>query len=140
MNLPQKIGRREKSERATTSITKREEYLELHNDEDTPPIPCYHGLADFKKRVGKLKLGTYWEMIENETYVEMQYIDSNYILPKFQIFVSEDLSYKMRCFGWLLPSQNRVYDACQSFKEITFSNFVLMLDGFNLCEGKFFTS
>ena len=66
----------------------------------------------------------------------MSYCDSKYILPKYQIFIKADLTYKIRCYGWLLPNKNSLHDACESFKDMTFSKFVLLLKEFNFCEGE----
>ena len=138
LNLPKKVGRKEIVERPTSAILKRENFLAAQDSSDPPPpAPCYSSLTEFKTRVGKLKLEACWEIIESENHIEMKCNDTGHLLPKFQIFVNEDLTYKIRCYGWLLPQINPISDAYGSFKDITFSNFVLFLKEFNLCEGKF---
>ncbi|XP_066935957.1 uncharacterized protein [Clytia hemisphaerica] len=140
LNLPSKIGRKTSGvERSMSSIDKRAEYQEALDSIPVPqPAPCYSGLDEFKIRVGKLKLDSNWQMRESNNYVEMSYKDSKYIIPKYQIFIQDDLTYKIRCYGWLLPSQNPIHDACGSFKNMTFSKFILLLKEFNLCEGKLY--
>ncbi|XP_066926583.1 uncharacterized protein [Clytia hemisphaerica] len=76
-------------------------------------------------------------MIGPETkYIEIRKNEREYLLPKFQIFVKEDLTFRLRCYGWVLSSSNtEVLKDYTSMRGITLSNLIIVLEKYQLCKG-----
>ena len=61
---------------------------------------------------------------------------SEYLIPKFEIFVDQSLSFTLRTFGWMLSDDHELYSNYnRSFLNVTLSNFISHLNQFNLCNG-----
>ena len=128
--------------RPTNVIAKREAFQQQHpliapTDTDQVLACCYQNFEDFARRIGKLKLPEGWTILENENFVEIEFIDKRYLHPKYQIFVKDDLTYTLRCHGWII-TQNELLQQFPSFKNITLSNFLLVLKKFQVCQGVYY--
>ena len=50
------------------------------------------------------------------------------MLPKFEIFVGQDLSFSVQIFGWMLTEDHEIYSMYErSFLNVTLSNFIHQL-------------
>ena len=61
-------------------------------------------------------------------------MSKNYVLPKFEIFVGQGLSFSVRIFGRMLTEDHEIYSLYErSFLNVTLSNFIHQLKEFILC-------
>lgn len=59
-----------------------------------------------------------------------------YILPKYEMYVDDSLSFTIRVFGWLLPDTHPIYkDNFRSVQFITVTNLINVIEKYNICEG-----
>jgi len=104
LNLPQKSFSVPKVERPTVSIQKR---AESHVVAAESP-DCYKSIAEFNVRVRKLKLSLGWEIKEAAEFILILYMDSEHVIPKYQIFVKNDLSYNLLVYNWEVIKSNKI--------------------------------
>ena len=104
-----------------------------------PPSPSpfmYKNFNDFTQRIVKLCLGDCWEIKIQSTLAIINCILNHYVLPKFEFFVDQSLSFSVRVFGWMLPEVHDLYSMYErSFLNATLSNFI-QLKEFILCDGR----
>ena len=61
---------------------------------------------------------------------------SDYVLPKFEIFVEDSLYFTIRVFVWMLMDDHELYTKYQkSILNVTFSKFIVDLAQLQLCNG-----
>ena len=136
LNLPQQshASRSTIQVRPTVSIKKREEC-----QNNTPPlvsVPIYKSYFEFASRVMKLSLGCNWKIDVQGSFVVISYIDSTYVIPKFEIFVDQSLSFTLRVFGWTLNDDHDIYEKFQkSLCKVTLSNLIIEIERSIFCEG-----
>ena len=137
LNLPQKsVPVLTSPPRSSSSITKREEFCILKETSAPPPCHVYKDFSEFKLRVLNLKLGDCWNISIQDNLVVATCISVEHILPKFEIFVDQSLSFSLRVYGWMIPEDHEIYvDINRSFFNITFSNFIQQLKQYQLCHG-----
>ena len=61
---------------------------------------------------------------------------TNHVLPKFEVFIDNTLTFSLRVYGWMLPENNELYSKFnKSFHDATFSNFAAHVRQYILCKG-----
>ena len=96
----------------------------------------YKSFEDFKARVRMLKLTAEWQIIEKEGWIRVFNEDNKHILPPFEIYIDQSLSFFIRVFGWRISDEHSVFAPYEnSVKNITLSNIILVLKQYNLCPG-----
>lgn len=145
LNLPVKSFQSgSKKSRSSATISKRkhfqEQQLELQGMEpDTEAPKCYSCLKDFLTRIRKLKLKQGWHIFDQLDHVEVKLLDEDFMQPKYEIFVKKDLTYTLRCYGWIIsPDLSSVIQSFPSFEKITLSSFITALEGYKICQGRCF--
>ena len=108
--------------------------------QSSAPAPAYKDFADFNSRITKLKLDSSWSINVNDTHTEIRQFTKaadgkEYVLPYIEIFVNPDLSYVVRCFGWVLPKDNIIYRLNSTFRDMTLTNFISKLKNYHPCSG-----
>lgn len=139
MALPVKSHSTKSEPRSTSAISKREDFQQ-HQEmevETAPPKPCYDGYQDFTQRVKKLKLSIGWDVIDYIDFIEAKYNEPNsqFLVPKYQVFINPALGYVLRCYGWTIPTNADVIQCFPSFNVITLSDFIKSLDSYKICQG-----
>ena len=96
----------------------------------------YKDFSDFVQRIVNLKLSDTWDINIQNNLVIATFMSADHLLPKFEIFIDQSLSFSLRVYGWMLPKDHEIYaNVNNSFLNITFSNFVHQLKLYNLCHG-----
>ena len=96
---------------------------------------CYKSFEDFNKRINLLKLESAWT-VTTSPYCIISYSDGRHSLPKFEIFVQENLSFLCRVYSWKVPEDNELLHTFKnSFTNTTLSNFINCLEKYALCPG-----
>ena len=88
-------------------------------------------------RIVKLSLGSCWEFNIQNTSAVITCVSSEYLIPKFEIFVDQSLSFTfLRTFVSMLSEDHELYSMYdRSFFYVTLSNFISHMNQFNLCDG-----
>ena len=134
LNLPVKSHCSKPVPRSSSAISKREQcVMEQQIEIDSTPKPCYTNYAEFVQRTSKLKLNG-WNLYDNNNFFEAKYLEPTALIAKYQIFVNQDLSYTLRCYGWTITN-SEILQLYPSFNMITFSDFIKTLNSFKICEG-----
>ena len=123
LNLPQKSVPvlTSPTPRSSSSITKREDFFILQETYAPPPCHVYRDFSEFKLRVLNHKLGDCWNISIQDNLVVATCISVENILPKFEIFVDQSLSFSLRVYGWMIPEDHEIYvDINRSFFNIMF--------------------
>jgi len=50
----------------------------------------------------------------NDSFISINFYDTGYLIPKFEIHVNKDLSFLVRVFSWLLPKNHSIYTENES--------------------------
>ena len=138
LNLPEKSIALSKSShtitRPTSSIQRREEHLESTTLSPPPPSYIYKDFQDdFKDRIIKLSLNDLWQFELSENLVIATFKSTNHVLPKFEVFIDNTLTFSLRVYGWMLPQNHELYSKFnKSFLNVTFSNFATYVRQFIL--------
>ena len=118
------------------SIKKREEHLESATLSPPPPSYIYKDFQDFKDRIIKLSLNHLWQFVISENLVIATFKSTNHVLPKFEVFIDNSLTFSLRVYGWMLPQNHQLYSKFnKSFHNVTFTNFAAYVRQFILCKG-----
>ena len=138
LNLPIKSGKTPSSSRSTSSIKKRDE-LFAFQELSPPPSPSpfmYKDFNNFTQRIANLSLGNCWEVKIQNNLAVVYYVSTTYVLPKFEIFIDQSLSFSLRVYGWMLNEDHELYAMYnRSFLNVTLSNFIQQLENYVLCDG-----
>jgi hypothetical protein len=141
LNLPVKSFQSPPSTPRSSSIVAASKRLSYQSSTITSPPSVtvshvYKSFVEFIKRVQLLNLPQGWNLSVTSSLVTVTFMDSTHMVPKFEIFVTEDLSFITRVFLWRLPAEHPIFrDNFQSFQNITLSNFISSLISFNICPG-----
>lgn len=139
LNLPNKSHGCTSATRSTLAIEKRLEIQTLQ--ELSPPLSTPNVYKDFNEfflRISKLSLSSCWNINNSKenNLILISCVSPDHIIPKYEIFVDETLSFSVRVFGWMLCDDHELYQICErSFLNITLSNFIARLNQFKLCCG-----
>ena len=99
-------------------------------------MAVYNSFTEFQKRISKLKLEDCWNIDCTDSLVTVSSNDSNYVLPKFEIFVEPSLQFSLRVFGWMLTDDHDLYRKHEnSLLNVALSNLIHEIDQFLLCKG-----
>ena len=139
LNLPGKGIASSKSShtitRPTWSIQKREEHLESATLSPPPLSYIYKDFQDFKDRIIKLSLNDLWQFELSENLVIAPFKSTNHVLPKFEVFTDNTLTFSLRVYGWMLSQNHELYSKFnKSFHNVNFSNFAAYVRQFILCK------
>ena len=79
-------------------------------------------------------------MLEYQCFIILWFvvtcISTVHLLPKFEIYVDQSLSFTLHIFGWMLPEYHELYAKCdRTFNNITLSKFILQMTQYTLCIG-----
>uniref|UniRef100_A0A7M5WX04 THAP-type domain-containing protein n=1 Tax=Clytia hemisphaerica TaxID=252671 RepID=A0A7M5WX04_9CNID len=134
-NLPKKHLDLHEVSRPTSSIEKREIFQQNKAKHDIPKPNCYKSFKDFLDRIQRLSLKG-WTIVNNHLgFVEIRKNLPEYLGPKFQIFVKEDLTFRLRIHGWMLSLESefmmKTYNSMQS---VTLSYLITILEKYQLCQ------
>ena len=122
--------------RVSASITKRK-CLEL-SSQSSPTLSSsvYKSFGEFKDRICLLKLPTSWSIAISDNKVVFTSKDNIHMVPDFEIYGNEDLTFCVRVYLWKLPINHEIYTSNHhSLKNITLSNLVHVLHSYELCVG-----
>ena len=135
LNLPNKsIPTKLSKPRSTASIAKREN-ADVCVDKLSPEF-CYKNLDEFKKRTNLLKLPHDWVIENKNEYCLIKEVDPTLVLPKVEIYASNDLSFFIHIYGWNLPDSHKLYVKYNKrFKYITLSRLISEITVMKLCPG-----
>lgn len=96
---------------------------------------CYQSFPEFISRIQSLKLLN-WELCITSSFVRFSLKDDVHLVPKFEIFVDELLSFTIRFYTWRIPNNHQIYSHYGgSLKNITVSNFIKILQNYYVCPG-----
>ena len=98
--------------------------------------PSYKSFDEFKKRVSSLKLPAGWNLSFSPSIVTALFMDGVHLVPKFEIYIFDNLTFSVRVYLWNLPSTSIIYrENSQSFQFTTLSNFIALLTSHDICPG-----
>ena len=97
--------------------------------------PSYKSFDEFKKkRVSSLKLPAGWNLSFSPSIVTALFMDGVHLVPKFEIYIFDNLTFSVRVYLWNLPSI--IYrENSQSFHFTTLPNFIALLTSHHICPG-----
>ena len=88
------------------------------------------------KRINLLRLPNNWVIENKDEYCLIKEVEPGLVLPKDEIFASNDLSIFMRIYAWNLPGSHNLYvKHNKSFKYITLSRLISEINVMKLCSG-----
>ena len=73
-------------------------------------VDVYRNFTELCKRVQTLRFSVDW-MLEIGTEVKLNKITRPYIVPEFEIIISDSFQFTIAVYGWLLPSDHPLYKA-----------------------------
>ena len=113
---------------------KRQQSVELSTSTST--ASCYKSFDEFKNRVSMIKLQSSWNLSITEKQIVFTCIGEIHIVPIFEIYADETLTFYIRTYLWKLPINHIIYtEYSQSLKNITASNLIKILQSFEICLG-----
>lgn len=138
LNLPQKSvpsSLKSVSERSTTSIEKRV-LTSSSSSSQTKPYVAYKSFEEFFERIKKLKLPVGWSISMKDDLTCVTFTDDEFEVPKFKIYVKNDLDFKIFVFNWKLPENHTILtETHSSFSKITLSLLIQKINVYVLCKG-----
>ena len=126
-NFPVKSHDREPKPRRELSVVKDRP---LVNKPQKPAKDFYKDFDEFTARISKLKLNG-WSYYVTDSKVHFKYIDSSYIVPKYEIVVDKCLSYQVIYLGWVLQTPV----TSSTLKTLSISVIMNEILTFNVCPG-----
>ena len=113
---------------------KRQQSIKLSTS--TSNASCYKSFDEFKNRVSMIKLPSSWNLSITEKQIVFTCTDDIHIVPIFEIYADETLTFYIRADLWKLPINYIIYtEYSQSLKNITASNLIKILLSFEICLG-----
>ena len=95
-----------------------ESFITTHNNE------CYQSFSVFLTRVQSLKLHD-WDVSITSSVAHFSLKDDFNVVPKFEIYIDEHLSFIIQFILWCLPNNHEIYSQYGgSLKNIILSNIV----------------
>lgn len=120
-------------ERSTSSIEKRVKFNEISR---AVYKPCYQSFQDFNKRILTLKLSMGWEIMNKTNFTQAIYYDEEHTIPKYEINVSNDLTFNIRVYNWLLSKDHAIIKNVNgSMKNTTLTNLISLILSTHVCVG-----
>ena len=98
LNLPNKSIPAKLSKPRSTAYIARFENADVCVDKLSPEF-CYKSLDEFIKRINLLKLPHDWVIENKDEYCLIKEVDPTLVLPKVEIYASNDLSFFIRIYG-----------------------------------------
>ena len=80
--------------------------------QDSPSIQLeeeikYKSFDDVVKKPRAIKLMG-WTLTLNDTVISLKQVEKPFIIPKYQLFIKEDLKFSCAAYGWLLPENHQI--------------------------------
>ena len=72
------------------------------------PLECYKSFSEFNQRMKSLQL-VGWQFSVNDTVAHLKFYDNEHSVPKYEIFVDEQLVYTLRVLLWNINSHHEIY-------------------------------
>ena len=73
--------------------------------------------------------------------IRIYYSDDIHLIPQYEIYVNISLSFQIRVYCWLLPTDHIVYsDSGASMKNITLTNLIAAISSNLFCKGVSYTA
>ena len=123
---------------SSATITTKGKCLELSSQSSLPPLSSsvYKSFDEFKDRICLLELPTSWSFAISDNQVVFTSKDNIHMVPDFDIYVNENLTFFVRVYLWKRPINHEIYTSNHhSLKNITLSNLVHALHYYELCVG-----
>ena len=77
-----------------------------------------------------------WILTLNDTVISLKEVEKPFIVPKYELFIKEDLKFSCVVYGWLLPENHELYMKYnRSVKRITVTSLLNEICRYLLCEG-----
>ena len=77
-----------------------------------------------------------WTLTLNDTVISLKQVEKPFIVPKYELFIKEDLKFSCVVYGWLLPENHELYMKYnRSVKRITVTSLLNEICRYLLCEG-----
>ena len=109
--------------------------LSAENVPDTPPPSCYKSFTEFNNRVTSLKL-VGWQVNNHDNVTHFTLNDQTHSVPKYEIYVDDQLSFTVRVLLWNIPNGHEIYSLYQrSLNNVTVTNLINDIIKFNICPG-----
>ena len=86
---------------------KRQQSIELSTSTST--ASCYKTFDEFKNRVSMIKLPSSWNLSITEKQIVFTCTDDIHIVPIFEIYADETLTFYIRAYLWKLPINHIIY-------------------------------
>ena len=122
---------------SSATITTKRKCLEL-SSQSSPTLSSsvYIYFDEFKDRIRLLKLPTSWSVAIADNQVVFTSKDNIHMVPDFEIYVNEYLTFSVHVYLWKLPINHEIYTSNHhSLQNITLSNHVHALHSYELCVG-----
>ena len=126
-SLPSKVS----TERPSEHILKREAASKFVKSQINP---CYKNYNELLIRARELKIKV--QIDETDEGCIISKFDSNYITPKYELFIDQNLGFVLHVYGWLLQEGCPI--TCQYEKQmqnVFLSQLLKELDSYQLCKG-----
>jgi hypothetical protein len=142
LNLPVKSFQTQKCERSTASIEKRATLpTSTASSSATQSNSVYRTIAEFIKRIQKLKLPSGWEIKDKVNFTSIYIMDNVHVVPKIEILVQESLHFNVLVYNWNVPKNNNsLSNYNSSMENITLSALISEILSKDICQGVNFNS
>ena len=91
--------------------------------------------SEFSIRILGLKLND-WNIHNAGKYISCTFSDNIHMVPKYEIYVDENLSFTLRVLLWSVPASHDLYTSNQfSMKNITLSHLINNIKLYSICPG-----
>ena len=68
----------------------------------------YKSFDDVVKKLRPFKLKG-WTLTLSDTVISLKQVKKPFIVPKYELFMKEDLKFSCAVYGWLLPGNHELY-------------------------------
>ena len=99
------------------------------------PLECYKSFSEFNQRMKSLQL-VGWQFSVNDTVAYLKFYDNEHSVPKYEIFVDEQLVCTLRVLLWNINSHHEIYSLYhRSLRNITIPNLIKSFMEYHICAG-----
>lgn len=97
---------------------------------------CYSTFRELTERTLKLKLDGWQVDTTVESFIRVSKNVAEYLLPQYELFIDDSLSFTVRFYGWNLPHDHDFYIVYKrSMRNVTVSNLIAALTKRYVCPG-----
>ena len=77
-----------------------------------------------------------WILTLNDTVISLKEVEKPFIVPKYELFIKEDLKASCAVYAWLLPENHELYmNYNRLVRRITVTSLLNKICRYLLCEG-----